>query len=299
MSDLARKVAIVIPVYNRREITLQGLRSLSRIDRTGFDVRLFIVDDGSTDGTSDAIRSEFPDVIVIHGDGTLHYAAGTNRGIEAALEWDPEFIATMNDDAVFHEQFLQRLVNTADKNPHSIIGGLLLLWDEPHKVFQVGQTWKTLKGGWVIPSDWTAFTVPQTAFEAECLVGNCLLLPAAAIRECGMMDEKRFPYGWGDAQWMARFSKAGWRLLVEPKAYVWCEPNTYPKPLHQMSKGKILRTLFLDKRHPLNLSRQFSARWHSAPSRSKAVASFLVYLGQLAAKSVGFAAGAQKGGGKG
>ncbi|MBX3282190.1 MAG: glycosyltransferase family 2 protein [Acidobacteria bacterium] len=291
MTEAARKVAIVIPVYNRREITLQGLRSLARVDRSGLDVRIFIVDDGSTDGTSDAIRAEFPDVVLIQGDGTLHYAAGTNRGIEAALKWDAEFIATINDDAVFHDQFLQRLIRTADSNPRSVVGGLLLLWDEPHKVFQVGQTWHTLAGGWVIPSDLTAFNVPQNAFEVECLVGNCLMLPAASIRECGSMDEKRFPHGWGDAQWMARFTKAGWKLLVEPKAYVWCEPNTYPKPLHEMSKGKILRTLLFDKRHPLNLQRQFVARWESAPSRPKAVAAFLVYLGQLAGKTLGFASG--------
>ena len=294
MTENARKVAIVIPVYNRREITLQGLRSLARVDRTGLDVRIFIVDDGSTDGTSDAIRKSFPDVALIQGDGTLHYAAGTNRGIEAALEWGAEFVATMNDDAVFHDQLLQRLINTTEANPRSIIGGLLLLWDEPHKVFQVGQTWNTLKGGWVIPDDLTAFNVPQTAFRVECLVGNCLMLPAASIREVGLMDEKRFPHGWGDAQWMARFSKTGWNLLVEPKAFVWCEPNTYPKPLHEMSRSKVLRTLFLDKRHPLNLSRQFIARWESAPSQTKAVVSFCVYLTQLAGKTLGFATGRRK-----
>lgn len=294
MTENARKVAIVIPVYNRREITLQGLQSLARVDRTGLDVRIFIVDDGSTDGTSDAIRKSFPYVVLIQGDGTLHYAAGTNRGIEAALKWGAEFVATMNDDAVFHDQLLQRLINTTEANPRSVIGGLLLLWDEPHKVFQVGQSWKTFKGGWVIPDDLTAFNVPQTAFRVECLVGNCLMLPAASIREVGLMDEKRFPHGWGDAQWMARFSKAGWNLLVEPKAYVWCEPNTYPKPLHEMSRSKVLRTLFLDKRHPLNLSRQFIARWESAPSQTKAVVSFCVYLTQLAGKTLGFATGRRK-----
>ncbi|HMM79466.1 MAG TPA: glycosyltransferase family 2 protein [Pyrinomonadaceae bacterium] len=294
MTENARNVAIVIPVYNRREITLQGLRSLAKVDKTGIDLRIFIVDDGSTDGTSDAIRKEFPDVVLIQGDGTLHYAAGTNRGIEAAIDWGAEFVATMNDDAVFHDQFLLRLIKTAEANPRSIVGGLLLLWDEPHKVFQVGQTWETFKGGWVIPDDLTAFNVPETAFRVECLVGNCLMLPAASIREVGLMDEKRFPHGWGDAQWMARFAKAGWNLFVEPKAYVWCEPNTYPKPLHEMSRSKILHTLFLDKRHPLNLSRQFIARWESAPSRTKAVASFVAYLTQLAGKALGFVTSGRK-----
>lgn len=291
MSETTHKVALVIPVYNRREITLQGLRSLSKIDTTGLDVRIFVVDDASPDGTAEAVARSFPDIVLIAGSGDLHYAAGTNRGIEAALDWAPDFVVTMNDDAVFHEQFLQRLVQTALAHPRSIVGGLLLLWDEPHKVFQVGQRWDTLAGGWEIPEDWTAFNVPQTAFEVECIVGNCVLIPVDAIRECGLMDEKRFPHGWGDAQWMARFSKAGWKLLIEPRSYIWCEPNRYPPPLHKMSLGGILKTLFVNKRHPLNLSRQFTARWESAPSRSKAVLSFAVFVGQLAVKSVAFATG--------
>jgi GT2 family glycosyltransferase len=78
IGDAPTRVAAIVPVYNRRETTLQALRSLSRIDRTGVDFRIFIVDDGSTDGTAQAIEKEFPDVVIVHGDGNLHYAAGTN-----------------------------------------------------------------------------------------------------------------------------------------------------------------------------------------------------------------------------
>jgi GT2 family glycosyltransferase len=288
MSQNPIKVEIVIPVYNRRDTTLQGLRSLSRIDRTGFVMHVIIVDDGSTDGTSEAVRRDFPEVQIVAGDGTLHYAAGTNRGISAALERNPDYIVTANDDAVFHERFLQHLIETAEKNPRSIVGALLLLWNEPHKVFQVGQIWKTFKGGWEIPENLTAFTVPQTAFEVECLVGNCVLFPVAAIRENGLMDEKKFPHGWGDAQYLMRMRKAGWRLLVEPKSYVWCEPNTYPKPLHQMPVRETLKVLFKNRRHPLNLQRQFIARWESAPSKPKAFLAFLVYCLQLLGKAFRF-----------
>jgi GT2 family glycosyltransferase len=289
MSQNPIKVEIVIPVYNRRDTTLQGLRSLSRIDRTGFVMHVIIVDDGSTDGTSEAVRRDFPEVQIVAGDGTLHYAAGTNRGISAALERNPDYIVTANDDAVFHERFLQHLIETAEKNPRSIVGALLLLWNEPHKVFQVGQIWKTFKGGWEIPENLTAFTVPQTAFEVECLVGNCVLFPVAAIRENGLMDEKKFPHGWGDAQYLMRMRKAGWRLLVEPKSYVWCEPNTYPKPLHQMPVRETLKVLFKNRRHPLNLQRQFIARWESAPSKRQAFLSFIVYLAALSTKTLKFA----------
>ncbi len=286
MSSHDIKVGVVIPIHNRRETTLQCLRSLARIDRTGIDVKICIVDDGSTDGSSEAIEREFSDVHLVQGDGTLHYAAGTNRGISTAMEWNADFIVAMNDDAVFHPQFLQRLVATATANPHSVVGALLLLWDQPHKVFQVGLSWNMWKGGWQIPEDLTAFTVPDEPFEVECLVGNCLIYPREAIVECGLMDEKHFPHGWGDAQHTTGMSKAGWRLLVDPKALVWCEPNTNPKPLHSQPVISQLRILFANQRHPANLKRQFIARWYSAPTRLKAVTAFAVYCFLLGVRTL-------------
>jgi GT2 family glycosyltransferase len=287
MSGL-QKIEIVIPVYNRRETTLQALRSLARTDKTGLDVHIIIVDDGSTDGTGAAIRKNFPGVQVIDGDGTLHYAAGTNRGISAALERNPDFVVTMNDDAVFHDRFLQRLVKAANENPRSVVGALLLLWDEPHRVFQVGFKWETLSGGWSQPENLTVFDCPEKAFEVEGLAGNCVLFPVEAIKECGLMDEEKFPHGWGDIQYVVRMKKMGWRLLIEPKSYVWCEPNTYPKPLHQLSISETLRNLFKNRRHPLNLQRQFVARWESAPTKIQAFLAFLVYLLQLSGKTLKF-----------
>ncbi len=283
------KVELVAPVYNRRDTTLQALRTLEKIDREGLDVHIIIVDDGSTDGTSEAIAENFPDVQIVAGDGTLHYAAGTNRGIEAALKRDPDYIVTMNDDAIYHDQFLQRLVNTAKNHPKSIVGSLLLLWDQPHRVFQVDFKWETLAGGWKQDDELTAFDFPENAFEVEGMAGNCVLFPVQAIRECGLMDEKRFPHGWGDIQYIVRMRKMGWKLLIEPKSYVWCEPNTNPKPLHEQSVSNVLSNLFRNRRHPLNFQRQFIARWESAPSKFKAFLSFLVYVADISGKSLRFA----------
>jgi len=288
MSSAAVRVALVIPVHNRREVTLQCLRSLERIDSQGLDVKIFVVDDGSTDGTSVAIRSRFPEVDIIAGDGTLHYAAGTNRGIEAAIKWPANFVVMMNDDSVFHDQFLQRLVATAMANPRSLVGALLLLWNEPHRVFQVAPKWRPLRGGWSMPEDLTAFSVESTSFGVDVIVGNCVLVPAEAIKECGMLDERRFPHGWGDAQYTTRLRRAGWKLLIEPRAFVWCEPNEYPPSLHQMTLPRMFEVLFRDRTHPQNLQRQFIALWESAPSKVQAITAFIGYLLGLVVKSFTF-----------
>ncbi len=286
MSEL--KVEIVTPVHNRRETTVQCLKSLARIDKTGLEIHVIVVDDGSTDGTSGAIQKEFPEVQIVKGDGTLFYCGGTNRGISVALERNPDYILAINDDAVFHEQFLQRLVKTAEDKSRSVVGALLLLWNVPHKVFQVDFKWKTSSGGWFQPENMTAFDFPETAFEVEGMAGNCILFPVEAIRECGLLDEEKFPHNWGDIQYVVRMKKAGWRLLIEPKSYVWCEPNTNAKPLHQSSKREVLQNLFSNERHPLNLKRQFLVRWYSAPTKVKGIIGFFIYLKQLTNKTLSY-----------
>src|SRR6266478_5411898 len=101
MSEDPIRVEIVAPVHNRKAITLQCLKSLSRIDKRGLDVHTVIVDDGSTDGTGDAIRNQYPEVDVIDGDGNLWFTEGTNLGIRRALMSDPKYVLLINDDQVF------------------------------------------------------------------------------------------------------------------------------------------------------------------------------------------------------
>jgi GT2 family glycosyltransferase len=100
------------------------------------------------------------------------------------------------------------------------------------------------------------------------------------------MDDKKFPHGWGDIQYFTRMRKKGWRLMLAPKALVWCEPNTYPAPLNTLSIGGVLQVLFRERRHPLNLQRQFIARWESAPSKSAALAAYAVHLTAFAKNGV-------------
>ena len=161
MSPSPIRVEIVAPVHNRRDITLQCLRSLARLNTEGLDVHIVIVDDGSTDGTSDAIRRDFPDVELVAGSGDLWFTEGTNVGVRAALKHDPKYILTINDDAVFDVDFLRYMVETAENNERSVVGSLLLLWDTPHRLFQVAPVWDTWAGGWRHWHNQTIWTIPE------------------------------------------------------------------------------------------------------------------------------------------
>ncbi len=272
-----KRVEIVAPVHNRREITLQCLRSLERIETRGLDVHIVIVDDGSTDGTGEAIKKEFPKVEIIKGDGSLWFTEGTNVGVRTALKHNPDYVLMMNDDQVFDSQFLQYMVETAEKYPRSIIGSLLLLWDAPHKLFQTSPRWETFSGGWRHWQHQTVWTIPEKAWEVGVIAGNCLLVPVQAIREVGLMNSKRYP-NFGDAEYTPRLRKNGWKLLIEPRARVFCQPNNLPAKVGRMGFKNKFDALVFDLGHIHNLRRRFYANLDGAPTKFHGLAAFCSFF---------------------
>jgi GT2 family glycosyltransferase len=277
MSQQNIKVCIVTPVHNRRDIDLLCLRSLRRINKEGLDVHIIIVDDGSTDGTSEAIEKEFPEVEIVKGDGNLWYTEGTNVGVRAALRHKPKYVLMMNDDQVFEQNFLKFLIETAEKHERSVVGPLLLLWDTPHKVFQVAPVWKTWLGGWRHWQHQTVWTVPKKTWEVDLIVGNCVLVPTAAIEECGLMNSEKFP-NFGDAEYTPRLKKNGWKLLIDPRARVFVQPNTVPASFRKMKLKEKINILFFDLKRPQSFRRRFYAYWYGAPSRIQGLIAFFIFF---------------------
>ncbi|MEO6464163.1 MAG: glycosyltransferase family 2 protein [Pyrinomonadaceae bacterium] len=270
-------MAVVAPIHNRREITLQCLRSLGRLDQEVIELALYIVDDGSSDGSYEAIRSEFPHVTVIQGNGVLWYTEGTNVAIRAALDHHPDYVLAINDDSVFDPQFLTYLVETAERHPRSVVGPLLLLWDEPHKLFQTAPVWSTVDGGWKHWREQTVWTVPPTAWEVDLIVGNCVLYPASAFAECGFMDSRRFP-NFGDAEFTPRLKRGGYRLIIDPRSRVFCQPNEFRRHLREGDPFQVVKNLVLDLKHPSNLTRLFLSHISGGPSVLKGVTAWFVYV---------------------
>jgi GT2 family glycosyltransferase len=274
------RVAIVTPVHNRRAITLQCLKSLSRINSEGLDIHIVIVDDGSDDGTTEAIEIEYPNVTVIKGNGNLWFTEGTNVAVIAALEYDPDYVLMINDDQLFDSECLKFMIGAAEKYPRSIIGSLLLLWDTPHKLFQVSPKWSTWTGGWRHWYQQTIWTIPEKPWKVDLIVGNCVLIPVDAIQEVGLMDSKRYP-NFGDAEYTPRLRKRGWKLLIEPRARVFCQPNNIPAKVTKMTLKEKFNALFVNLGHIHNVRRRFYSNWDGAPTKIQGISAFAVFFIRL------------------
>jgi len=225
-----------------------------------------IVDDGSTDGTSAAVMNDFPDVEIVEGNGDLWYTAGTNRGIEAALRRDPKYILAINNDSIFDEKCIARMVECAERHSRSIVGALLLNWEAPHKVFQIAPQWSFWRGGIRHWRKQTVWSVPDKPWEVELIVGNCVLYPATAILEAGLMNEKQLPQ-FGDAEYTPRMQRMGWRLLIEPRARVFCKPNDEISGFRHLSLRQKLSEMLFRATGPYSIRRRIYGNLGVAPNQ--------------------------------
>ena len=271
------RVAAVIPVYNRRDLTLQCLRSMEKLVLDGIELNIFVVDDGSTDGTSESISQNFPYVTIVQGDGNLWYTGAINLGIATAMKSEPEYLLLMNDDQVYDQDALRLMVESAEHYSPCVVGGLLLSWEKPHSIFQVSPTWRTLWGGWRHWQQQTIWTVPESSWEVDLIVGNCMIVPADAVKRFGPMNEVLFPNS-GDAEFTPRLKRNGFRLIIDPRVRVFCQPNEIPKSIALMSWKERYRYLWGDIRMKQNLRRRLYGWIHGGPDPFRGVIAFVIFF---------------------
>ncbi len=280
------RIVAITPVHNRRELTLDCLQSLFASDLSGIDLHVIVVDDGSSDGTAAAIRSDFPQLELVQGDGSLFYAAGMNAGFEAALPHDPEYVLGFNDDSRFPPDCLRLLLRCAEDHHGSIVGPLLLDWDQPESIFQIAPEFSISYGGWKHWTRQAISTVPKSPFRVSSIAGNCVLIPAEALRSNQWMRAERLQH-YGDTELTVRLRRAGWTLLIEPRARLLCQPNTPPRRLRTMPLRKMAATLLFDPSTPHNLRHRFWHTYWTAPSRAEGLLAFGVHIARLALRAAG------------
>jgi GT2 family glycosyltransferase len=273
---MTRKIVVTTPVHNRKEETLLCLKSIFRSNLENLEVEVVVVDDGSTDGTSEAVLSSFPQVRILKGDGDLWYTGGINVGIQEALKSKPDYILTINNDSVFDEQCIRRMVSCAERYPHSVIGALLLNREQPHRVFQVAPEWNTWLGGIAHFHNQTVWTVPACPWEVDIIVGNCVLYPVETIYQAGLMDENRLAQ-FGDAEYTPRMRKLGWRLIVEPRARVFCKPNDLVTGFRRFGFRKKLQELLMNPHSSYSVRRKIVSNLANAPDVFQGLASILIF----------------------
>lgn len=209
-----------MPVRDRIDFTRACLGSLAAQTLAHTVV---VVDDGSSDGTPDMIRAEFPDAVLLRGDGDLWWAGATNLGIAWVLRRaTPDgLVVTLNDDTVCPPDYLEQLVRPVRRGTPLLLGSVAVSHRDPCLVVDggVGVDWWRGKFLDRHRGQRLADAFESTALEdVDVLSGRGTLVPVRAFRELGPFDARRLPHYGADYEFSRRAARAGYRLAVNPAA---------------------------------------------------------------------------------
>ena len=187
---------------------------------------MIVVDNGSTDGTLELVREQFPEARIVEQENR-GFGAGNNTGMRAA---SGRYFLLLNPDAWLTEGALEDLVAFIDEHPEAAVVGPRLLNPD-------GSLQRSVRG---YPTPWRLATeyfflrklAPHTEAlnalfgagfdhksvrEADYLFGACLLVRREAVDSIGGFDEDFFLMS-EEVDWLYRFRQAGWKVLFYPGA---------------------------------------------------------------------------------
>jgi GT2 family glycosyltransferase len=221
-------VAIVILNWNGGNDILDCLASVFESSHTAIEV--VVVDNGSVDGSSDAIRARFTQVHFITNPQNLGFAKGSNQGMQWALDRGIGYILLLNGDARLHPNAIHELLTAVSREDGSVIAcpKMYLGGSEaaPERLWFTYGTVKLWAGLFQNPAfnqiDSVQWSLPR---DMEYASGCCMLIPAPILRDVGMLDESFFAYC-EDIDFSLRARKAGFRLRYVPSAHLWHGSHT-------------------------------------------------------------------------
>ena len=119
-------IAVLLTCHNRNEKTLSCLQSVYQQDVDAEVIlKIFLVDDGSTDGTAEAVKKKYPEINIVAGDGNLFWAGGMRKAWNAALSSGIalDYFLLLNDDTVLYNYTISNLLADFKKlaNPRVIL----------------------------------------------------------------------------------------------------------------------------------------------------------------------------------
>lgn len=218
---MKKSIAVLLTVFNRKENTLECLTALYKVKvPDGYSFEVYMVDDGCTDGTPEAVEKQFPDVHIIKGDGNLFWSRGMFTAWKTAVNKTKyDFYLWLNDDTILFEDAILTMIKGAEKtNFLSIICGATCSFKE--RTVTYGGA-KSTKDKVLVP----------TGEIQECSIinGNFVLVPKSVYNELGNLDWT-FRHAIGDYDYGLRAIQSGFKNYLASKFIGTCESNpTLPK----------------------------------------------------------------------
>jgi len=204
-------VVAVVVSWNGRDDTLAALDSLRGIETV-------VVDNGSVDGSADAIAERFPDVGLVRAGVNLGFAGGNNAGIRRALDRGADWVLLVNNDATVEPGIVEALTAAAASRPDAGVLACKVLFADSDRLWYAGAGFNPYLGR----SRHERFGKPDepgTLRDTVRATGAGMAVSRAAIDAAGLLDEEFFLYA-EDLEWCLRIQAAGFAVVYVPEARV-------------------------------------------------------------------------------
>jgi len=183
---------------------------------------LFAVDNGSSDGSWDAIAEQFPAVEQIRVEVNQGVAHGLNAGVRELLTRDYDYLLILNNDIEAAPTLLAELVSVAESDPTiGCVGPKIFYYWNRERLWSAGgilrfreSVTKERGMGEVDRGQY------ETTEEVDYINGCAILIPTRVMREVGLYDPT-FHLACEDADWCMRMKKLGYKSYYAPKAILW------------------------------------------------------------------------------
>lgn len=210
---MKQSIAVLLTVHNRKAKTLECLQRLyAQLPLDGYQVDVYLTDDGCTDGTPEAVRQQFPQVHIIHGDGNLFWNRGMYTAWQEAAKEDYDFYLWLNDDTLLLPNALKSLLDTSQSKLNRAIIVAANRAKNEEKVTYSGHN----KNGKITPNG--------SLQSCDTFNGNCVLIPRYVYQKLGNLDWK-FRHAIGDLDYGYRAKRAGIEMYVSSEYLGICDNN--------------------------------------------------------------------------
>jgi GT2 family glycosyltransferase len=240
-NPMPRRFSIIIVHRNGAEMLLKALAALHAACDTARD-EIFVVDNGSLDDSPARVASAFPEVQLIRNPCNNGFARANNQAIAAA---SGEFILLLNNDAFLAPDTLDRFEAVFRTQPRAAVlaGQLLDAEGRPQRsAGRIPTVLDELGLGFLRRTPRVPAVNGLT--EVESVVGACIAVRAAAIREAGSLDNDFFFY-FEETEWCHRLRAHGWKVLVEPAARITHLKGASTRGMRRGAQIEMLRSRLL------------------------------------------------------
>jgi GT2 family glycosyltransferase len=211
------RITAILTSYNRRDKTVACLRSYFDQELPDdFALDAVLVDDGSSDGTPEAVHALERPVEVIRGTGDLYWSSGMATAEERALESLPDYLLWLNDDVVLDRDAVKRLLDVAQSSEAAVIAVGAVRDPDTGELTYTG-----VRRHRFHPLRFDAVTPQQPPAAVDTFMGNVVLIPRAAYTAVGPIDGD-FDHAAADYDYGMRARRAGIVNLLAPSTVGTC-----------------------------------------------------------------------------